>query len=83
MSQTLTSSSPQSVTNVLTTDILGLLERHKAEVASRAAAATGFVAAETELLVIIEGLTQAWPLRGDAAVEAAKQLARALRVSFG
>lgn len=61
----------------------GLLERHKAEVASRAAAATGLVAAETELLVIIEGLTQAWPLRGDAAVDAAKQLGHALRVSLG
>ncbi|MCA0998264.1 TetR/AcrR family transcriptional regulator [Alloyangia pacifica] len=60
-----------------------LLERHKAEVASKAVAATGFVAAETELLVIIEGLTQAWPLRGDEAVEAAKRLGRALRVSRG
>lgn len=60
-----------------------LLERHKAEVASRAAAATSIVAAETELLVIIEGLTQAWPLRGDAAVEAAKRLGRALTVSLG
>lgn len=61
----------------------GLLERHKAEVASRAAAATGFVAVETELLLIIEGLTQAWPLRDDQAVEAAKRLARALGVSLG
>ena len=60
-----------------------LLERHKAEVASKAAAATGLVAAETELLVIIEGLTQAWPLRGDAAVEAAKRLGRALRAAVG
>jgi AcrR family transcriptional regulator len=60
----------------------GLLERHKAEVASRAAAATGLVAAETELLVIIEGLTQTWPLRGDAAVDAAKRLGHALRVSL-
>ncbi|WP_177220562.1 hypothetical protein [Poseidonocella sedimentorum] len=46
-------------------------------------AATGLVEVETELLVIIEGLTQAWPLRGDEAVEAAKRLARALGVSFG
>ncbi|KUF11531.1 TetR/AcrR family transcriptional regulator [Pseudoponticoccus marisrubri] len=60
-----------------------LLERHKAEVASRAAAATGLGAAETELLVIIEGLTQAWPLRGDAAIEAAKRLAQALRAALG
>lgn len=59
-----------------------LLERHKAEVASRAAAATGLVVAETELLVIIEGLTQAWPLRGDVAVDAAKRLGHALRLSL-
>lgn len=60
-----------------------ILERHKAEVASRAATATGLVAAETDLLVIIEGLTQAWPLHGDEAVEAAKRLGRALGVSLG
>ncbi|WP_245197509.1 TetR/AcrR family transcriptional regulator [Jiella mangrovi] len=59
------------------------LKRHKAEVASRAAAATGLEVAETELLVIVEGLTQAWPLHGDAAVEAAIRLAHALRVSLG
>ncbi|WP_246209535.1 TetR/AcrR family transcriptional regulator [Pikeienuella piscinae] len=56
-----------------------LLERHKAEVAGRAAAATGLKAAETELLVIIEGLTQAWPLRGMAAVDAAMRLGHALQ----
>ncbi|QFT99879.1 hypothetical protein FIU85_21345 (plasmid) [Roseovarius sp. THAF8] len=60
-----------------------LLERHKAEVASCAAAATGLSAAETELFVIIEGLTQAWPLRDDAAIEAAKRLAQALRAALG
>ncbi len=58
------------------------LEGHKAEVASKAAAATGLVAAETELLVIIEGLTQVWPLKGDAAVGAAIRLAQAQRVSL-
>ncbi|MFP3385989.1 TetR/AcrR family transcriptional regulator [Tritonibacter sp. SIMBA_163] len=58
------------------------LERHKAEVASKAATATGLVAAETELLMIIEGLTQVWPLKGDAAVDAAKRLSHALRVSL-
>ncbi|PVH28033.1 TetR family transcriptional regulator [Pararhodobacter oceanensis] len=80
-----------------------LLERHKAEVAARAAMATGLGGAglggdsvgvdsvgadsrgegsggaETALLVIIEGLTQAWPLRGDEAVLAAKRLGRALQ----
>jgi AcrR family transcriptional regulator len=56
-----------------------LLERHKAEVATRAAAATGLGGSDTELLLIIEGLTQAWPLRGEAAVNAAKLLGYALR----
>jgi len=56
-----------------------LLERHKAEVATRAATATELREADTELLLIIEGLTQAWPLRGKAAVDAAKRLGHALR----
>jgi len=56
-----------------------LLEHHKYEVAKRAAAATARFGAETELLVIIEGLTQTWPLRGEAAVKAAKRLSHALR----
>lgn len=56
-----------------------LLRRHKAEVVARAAAATDLGGCETELLLIVEGLTQAWPLRGDAAVEAAKRLGRSLR----
>ena len=56
-----------------------LLERHKAEVAARAAAATDLHGADTALLVIIEGLTQAWPLRGEAALDAAKRLGHALR----
>lgn len=55
-----------------------LLERHKAEVASRAATATGLAGADTELLLIIEGLTQTWPLHGSAAVAAAARLGRAL-----
>ena len=59
-----------------------LLERHNAEVASRTAAATGVVAAATELLAIIEGLIQAWPLRGDVAIDVAKRLGRALRASL-
>jgi hypothetical protein len=56
-----------------------LLERHKAEVAARAGAATGLGGSETALLVILEGLTQTWSLRGDDAVEAARRLAHALR----
>ncbi len=56
-----------------------LLERHKAEVATRAAAATGLRGDDTGLLLVIEGLTQTWPLRGAAAVEAAKRLSLPLR----
>ncbi len=58
-----------------------LLERHKAEVATRAATACGLGGNDTALLVIIEGLTQAWPLRGAAAVEAAKRLGHALQAT--
>lgn len=58
-----------------------LLERHKHEVATKAADACRLEDARTELLLIIEGLTQAWPLHGDAAVEAARGLGRALRAS--
>lgn len=58
-----------------------LLERHKDEVAARAAQVCAPGGCETELLLIMEGLTQAWPLRGDAAVASAKRLGRALRTS--
>ena len=60
-----------------------LLERHKAEVAVRAAEACGLREAEPELLLIVEGLTQTWPLRGNLAVEAAMRLGRALRGARG
>lgn len=56
-----------------------LLSRHKAQVARRAAAATGFGGHETELLVIMEGLTQAWSLHRDAALTSAKRLGHDLR----
>ncbi|MBE3640109.1 TetR family transcriptional regulator [Mangrovicoccus sp. HB182678] len=56
-----------------------VLSRHKAEVARRAADATGLAGRETELLVIMEGLTQAWALHRDAAVECAKRLGTGLR----
>ena len=58
--------------------LLALLERHKDEVAARAAAATGLSGREIDLLLILEGLTQTWPLHRDAAVASAKRLARAL-----
>jgi len=56
-----------------------LLARHKDEVARRAAAATRLHGRELELMVIIEGLTQSWPLHGARAVAAAKGLGYALR----
>ncbi|MCZ4262590.1 TetR/AcrR family transcriptional regulator [Limimaricola sp. G21655-S1] len=51
-----------------------VLSRHKAEVARRAAMATGLGGREIELLVIMEGLTQAWSLHQEAAVAGAKRL---------
>jgi AcrR family transcriptional regulator len=54
------------------------LKRHKAEVATRATVATGLEGCETEVLLILEGLTQTWPLHGDAAIDASKRLARAI-----
>ncbi|WP_283646299.1 TetR/AcrR family transcriptional regulator [Marinovum algicola] len=59
-------------------DLRALLERHKTEVAARAAAATGLAGRETHLLLLFEGLTQTWPLRGAEAVAAAGALAKTL-----
>ncbi len=55
-----------------------LLERHKYEVATRATLATGLERQGVALLLIMEWLTQTWPLHGDEAVSAAKHLAAAL-----
>lgn len=55
-----------------------LLEHHKAEVAAKAAAATKLKGADIALLLIIEGLTQAWPLHSEAALDAAKRLGLSL-----
>ena len=63
-----------------------LLGRHKAEVAGRAAAAAGLADREIALMLIIEGLTQSWPLHRDMAVANAKLLGDALvraTVAFG
>ena len=46
--------------------------------AERAAAATALKGADTALLLIIEGLTQAWPLHHEAALDAAKRLGLSL-----
>ncbi|MHA6347556.1 TetR/AcrR family transcriptional regulator [Roseivivax sp. CAU 1761] len=58
-----------------------LLAQHKAEVARRAAAATGLEGREIDLLVILEGLTQAWSLHRDTAAHSAKRLGHSLRKS--
>ncbi|THH39143.1 TetR/AcrR family transcriptional regulator [Aliishimia ponticola] len=60
-----------------------LLSRHKQEVAERAAAATGLAGQEVALLLILEGLTQSWPLHGAQAVTAAKALTSALAAGSG
>jgi len=62
-------------------ELRALLARHKAEVARRAAAVTGLDGHEIDLLVILEGLTQAWSLHCDAAVTSAKRLGHGLRMS--
>lgn len=56
-----------------------LLLRHKGEVARRAAAATGLAGREVDLMLILEGLSQAWPLQREAAVASARRLAASLR----
>lgn len=55
-------------------DLRVLLNRHKAEMADRAASASGLQGQENEISVIIEGLMQSWSLRGDESVRAAKSL---------
>jgi len=59
--------------------LLALLARHKAEVAGRAARAVGLVRHEIELMLIVEGLMQCWPLSGAEAVAGAKRLGETLR----
>ncbi|WP_368187935.1 TetR/AcrR family transcriptional regulator [Aestuariibius sp. HNIBRBA575] len=53
-----------------------LLEQHKTEVSKMAVARAGTDINANDLLVIIEGLTQAWPLSKDAALSSAKRLAQ-------
>lgn len=55
-------------------ELRALLGRHKAEVAHRAAEAAGPPVREADIALIIEGLTQSWPLLGDAAVVSARRL---------
>ena len=55
-----------------------ILERHKSEVAQRAAKVTGLQGQEVALMVVLEGLTQSWPLHRQAAVDGAQQVIAAL-----
>lgn len=55
-------------------ELRALLDRHKKEMADRAASASGLRGQESEISVIIEGLMQSWPLRGEESVRAAKAL---------
>lgn len=52
-----------------------LLEKHKSDVSKMAAEWAGTNVSTDDLMVIIEGLTQAWPLSKDAALTSAKRLA--------
>ncbi len=55
-----------------------LLMRHKSEFACKAAKAVGMRHAQLELMLILEGLMQNWPLFHEAALEASKRLGLAL-----
>lgn len=52
-----------------------MLVRHKREVSETLAAAIGRIDRLEELTLLIEGLTQSWPLHGRQAVQSAKRLA--------
>jgi len=56
-------------------DLRELLEQHKTEVAQIGIAKAGELISSNDLMVIIEGLMQAWPLSGEAALASAKRLA--------
>lgn len=56
-------------------ELRSLLERHKSEVCNLALAISDERVIETDLMIIIEGLTQAWPLYKDAALTSAKRIA--------
>jgi len=55
-----------------------LLARHKEEVVRRAADVAGLPGCEDDLMLILDGLTQSWPLRRDRAVASAKRLCATL-----
>jgi AcrR family transcriptional regulator len=53
-----------------------LLETHKVEVSQLAVTSAGIDIDPCDVMVIIEGLTQAWSLSGEAALTSAKRLAK-------
>lgn len=55
-----------------------MLTRHKREVSEALAAAIGRHDAVEDLTLLIEGLTQSWPLHGRKSVQSAKRLAAPL-----
>ena len=55
--------------------LLALLARHKRDVAARAARLADLPGREVDITLVLEGLTQSWPLDGEAAVRSAKRLA--------
>ena len=57
------------------TAMRALLGRHKSDVSRLAVARSGLHGRETDVLMIIEGLTQTWPLSGPTALQSAKGLA--------
>jgi len=59
--------------------LIDLLQRHKSEIAERAARAARLAGREVELSLILEGLTQSWALYKSNAVESALKLGQALR----
>lgn len=61
------------------TRLIALLQEHKDEVARLAVKAAGLPGREVELMLILEGLTQTWPLHGAKAVTSAARLGQALR----
>jgi AcrR family transcriptional regulator len=58
-----------------------LLQRHKAEVAQRAASASSLEGHELALLQIFEGLTQTWALHPEASIKTAEHLAGLLQAA--
>jgi AcrR family transcriptional regulator len=55
-----------------------LLRQHHSEVADRISLAIGLPDSQVEIMLIIDGLTQNWPIHKDAALLSAKGLAQSL-----